>query len=499
MNDIVWDDEVSWDQPQAEPQARVDPTEGMSGTDRFLAGAGKAFMDAGRGVGQLTGLMSQADVDEAKRLDADLMNTGAGVAGNVLGNVAATAPALFVPGAATIRGGALLGSALGASQPVASGDSRTANALLGAAGGGVGGAINRGLTRVVNPNTSPEVRQLLKEGVRLTPGQVMGGFAKSVEDKLTSVPILGDAIVGAQRRAVESVNKAAFQRALDPIGERFTGNVGREGVAEVQQKLGAAYDKLLPNLTFKADKEFAKDLLTIRSMTKQLPPQQAKQFQTIFQQQLIGKMTPNGLMNGASFKEVESQLLREARGYAGSADFDQRKLGAAIGELVESLKSGLARANPAQAKELNAINRGWANYARIRGAAGSTGAKEGIFTPAQLASAVRSQDKSVGKGAFAQGRALMQDLTDPAQKVVGSNYPDSGTAGRLLNAGALASGFYHPAIPAALLGGAVPYTGLGQRVTAALLAKRPASAKALAEALERASPAMAVTGATVAQ
>src|SRR5437868_12052531 len=75
----------------------VDPTDGMSTTEKFLAGAGKAFYDVGRGTGQLArhaieavappqrnvadlvagragtsladrlGLPTQADIDEGKR------------------------------------------------------------------------------------------------------------------------------------------------------------------------------------------------------------------------------------------------------------------------------------------------------------------------------------------------------------------------------------------------------------------------------------------------
>lgn len=73
-----------------------DPTEGMSGTDKFLAGAGKAMVDVGRGVRQYLpnsmGGLSNDDIAEARRLDAPLMKTGAGTAGNIVGNVAMAAP-----------------------------------------------------------------------------------------------------------------------------------------------------------------------------------------------------------------------------------------------------------------------------------------------------------------------------------------------------------------------------------------------------------------------
>jgi tRNA G46 methylase TrmB len=76
----------------------------MGTVGRLRAGAGKAFADLGRGVAQLAGGMSRSDVDEIKQRDAALMDTGAGLAGNIIGNVAAAVPTVAIPGAATLRG-----------------------------------------------------------------------------------------------------------------------------------------------------------------------------------------------------------------------------------------------------------------------------------------------------------------------------------------------------------------------------------------------------------
>src|SRR6476646_2339053 len=84
---------------QAAPTAS-DPTAGMSGFDKFAAGLGKSVYDTGRGLGQAlqtlvsapkgAELVPQQSVDEAKRLDAPLMKTGAGIGGNVVGNLLMT-------------------------------------------------------------------------------------------------------------------------------------------------------------------------------------------------------------------------------------------------------------------------------------------------------------------------------------------------------------------------------------------------------------------------
>lgn len=94
-----------------------DPTVGMSGTERFLAGVGKAITDVGRGVGQMVGVVDRKDISESRARDAALMNTGAGIAGNVVGNIATLAPTMFIPGANTIAGSAAIGTASGLVQP----------------------------------------------------------------------------------------------------------------------------------------------------------------------------------------------------------------------------------------------------------------------------------------------------------------------------------------------------------------------------------------------
>jgi hypothetical protein len=129
---------------------KADPTEGMSGLDKFRAGVGKAFVDIGRGAGQLVGAVSRDDVAESRRLDSSLMNTGAGVAGNLAGNVALLAPTAMIPGAATIPGAAAIGAATGALQPSVSTKETITNMALGGAGGASGQAIANKVPGLLN-------------------------------------------------------------------------------------------------------------------------------------------------------------------------------------------------------------------------------------------------------------------------------------------------------------------------------------------------------------
>ena len=123
------------------PTVPMTATAGLSGPERFAAGMGKGFTDIARGAGQVVGAMPQKDIDESGRLDRDLMNTAGGVAGHTAAQGAAFLPVAAVPGANTILGGTALGGAMGALNPVETGESRLSNVLLSAfLGGGTAGA-----------------------------------------------------------------------------------------------------------------------------------------------------------------------------------------------------------------------------------------------------------------------------------------------------------------------------------------------------------------------
>jgi hypothetical protein len=162
-----------------------------------------------------------------------------------------------------------------------------------------------------------------------------------------------------------------------------------------------------------------------------------------------------------------------------------------VGEIKNAIDASLPRYNaPDAVQNLSNANSAWANFVRLRGAAGSQGAMNngGIFSPAQFQSAVRAADKSVGKGASATGNAPMQGFSQDAMSVLGKGYPDSGTAGRLGTAGALGAIFSHPAMllsPWTYAAGApaLAYTQLGQRAMQGLLMSRPAAAQAVGNAI----------------
>lgn len=508
-------------------EEKYDPTEGMSGIEKFLAGAGKAMVDTGRGLGSLVGIVSQEDIDAAKKRDAALMNTGAGIGGNVVGNIAtmlAPGAALGVAGKAahlptlvnaaramtvprTVAGGTALGGAMGAVQPVASDESRERNIMAGAAGGFLGNAAPKAVGAIIKPNIAPEAQALLREGVPLTPGQILGGMAKAAEEKATSVPIVGGAIAGAQRRSVEGYNRAAYNRVLGNIGEKAGDKVGHEGVAATGDAVSRAYNKLLPKLRGELDADLAGSIDDIAArLAAELPPPPvgmhaaggAKQYETIVNRYVLGRFTgKDGAISGEAFKKIESDLSRIARGYVGSQAAEVRQLGYALNDTNAALREMLVRHNPDKADALKAINAAWADLVRVEGAAGRVGSKEGIFTPAAMTGSVKGADRSVRHRAFSRGEARMQDFAKAGEKVMGSRYPDSGTAGRGAQIATAVAAAHQPALLAGLLGGAGMYTKPGIELARMLLASRPEMAGLLAGPIRESAPYLTAPGASL--
>jgi hypothetical protein len=331
--------------------------------------------------------------------------------------------------------------------------------------GAVGGALT---ARGGRGRPSPQ-RTLRDSGVSLTPGQRIGGVAKSAEDLAQRAPILGTAIRGARERGAQSLNRAVANRALAPIGEGVPKNIrtGHEAVAHVAERLGATYDdaaKMVP--VVEPDGQFGEALSAIQMNISEQPPTVGEQFTRILQNRLFQRAEGRPL-SGPEWREAESQIGKLAAEFSASDDGAQRALGDALEEVTHQMRGVLGRINPEAGQIINRANEGWAIYSRLRSAA-SKASKDGVFTPGQLSTAVRTMDKSVGKGNVAKGQAVLQDLSSAASQVMPDTFGNPGTADAV-GAGALGMGLLtapEQTIPLAtgLLTASGPYFMMGRRI-----------------------------------
>lgn len=480
---------------EEEFRAASNPTSSMSGPQKYIAGAGQGMTNLARGVGQILGVQDQEAIDEAARLDAPLLETGAGTAGSLTGAVATALPAMLVPGANTLTGTVLTGGAIGALDPTETGESRTTNALLGAGGGALGFGLGKVLSRILAPQTRPAAKELLEAGVTPTPGQIMGGAGQRIESAAESIPFVGQGIRGAKSRASEQFNRAVINKALEPIGANVD-EIGHEGIKLAREAVENSYDEalsLLPRVDF--DPQFDTALQTIRQMATTLTPERQSQLERIIQQRLIDKLTPARTVSGESFKSIESEIKREAREFMRSADYDQRQMGAALNAVVVELKGLAARNSPEAAEALRRADSAYARLLRVERAASMQGAPTGVFSASQLGNAIRSMDGSLRKGAIGRGEGLMQDMSTAGREVLGESLPNSGTADRLLSTVALGGGYaVDPMIAGSAIGARALYTDPAQEIIASLLARRPEAMRTAGNYVERLAPVSGLAG-----
>lgn len=429
------------------------------------------------------------------------------IGGNVL-NPANLALASKLPAAASTLGrigvGALGGASSAALNPVTQEGGFAGNKMqqigIGAASGALVPALTAGLGRIISPAASrnPELQLLQREGVRPTIGQALGGRWNATEEKLQSLPLMGDMISKARNNAREDFNRAALNRVTAPIGKKAT-ETGQAGVQQAGDMVSNAYTQAKNQLgNFRLDRQGVGELQKIRQMADMLPDETARgQFQKLWRT-LANDISPNGTIKAEAFKRIDSKLAKEAARFSGAPDAYQQQLGDALGEVRTSITQNALRANPNAAAMMKAADTAYANLVRVEGASKNALQTGGFFTPGQLGSAVRQADQSVRDRATARGSALMQDLAGAGQSVLGNKVPNSATADRLmLGAGGLGAYALNPAIPAGLLGGAGLYTSPMQSLLRGAVTARPQAAQAVRNTLLQASPGFVPAGAQI--
>lgn len=450
---------------------------GMYGPD--IAMGARQVLDAGaEGLASLFGDRQRAAQVNQQALDAYKQKYGEIPGSDVargIGQGVTTAAALPVR-AAGVVGSALQGAGQGAitnalTPAYGVSDQNYAQTKLnqvkeGAQTGAILGGGAAGLGKLFGPTASAEA--LRAEGVTPTIGQQMGGMFKTLEEKATSLPILGDAIRMAQGAGLDDFNRAIYNRILAPIGITYKGPVGQKGIANVGDKLSQAYDSLLPQMApSMVDAPFLQGANQLQSMLRSTP-QAAQRFNAIYQNEVLNKITEGGTLPPTALKSVEQRLNYFGRNLKASGDPDQRMAGDAVMELMAGLRDMAARSNPDLAPKLQAINKGWAQLVQLENAAKGTAVarREGVVTPANYLKGIQQGDLSQRDRVFTRGQAMNQDLAQAADKTLSNTYPDSGTPGRaILAALTLGGGAYiSPPALAGMAAAALPYLPGARRI-----------------------------------
>lgn len=254
---------------------------GETGLQRFREGVGRGMTNIARQAGNIVGLVDDDEIREAEALDQDLMETGAGFAGSLVGEIAATAPIGGVLGMGAKAAGAVPGLARGANvlsrtlaNPVGRGavEGATVGALVGgpdnrlatAAGvgvlGGTFGAVGRGIGNLLKGKVRMPGAAVSEEALatQAATGEfiplshsLQPGIIKQVyEAILANLPGVGGRIRGQHANALRDFRRYAAEEAAPGFEDLAFG--ADESIQGIMGKLddywSSAYDDIFEDV-----------------------------------------------------------------------------------------------------------------------------------------------------------------------------------------------------------------------------------------------------------
>lgn len=418
-------------------------------------------------------------------------------ASRALGAVPKVGTALST-GAGGIAPDVLYGGLFGAGE---SNDGRLTGALMGAGASGAGNIVGRGmfggLGRAARGVSDPAINYLKGRGVPLTFGQMAGqsGIAgraiKGIEDKLESVPYLGDSIRQRREEGFDAFGGVAIKDALEPINQQVQGTVGNDAIEQAQGLISDAYANTLGPVRLTPDAAYRAEIAAARAAGGNLPGPLADTFKST----LANRVDPfinGGNMSGRDLQAAIKGLRMDSGSIIKKSEpmadlFKDRTVD------VEGALMGLAeRQAPGTGQGLRDANSAYRNLSILEDATLAADNVGGRYTPAQLGrSMINNTKRFGGKRAAAAGDMPFRDLQSAGQSILPSTTPNTGTNDRALATwllptaigGAAATGDltdYLPTEVAAPLGLAgLATTKAGRAALEKMLLSRPETARSI--------------------
>lgn len=379
-----------------------------------------------------------------------------------------------------VKGALKVGGIEGAAYGFGAGEGGAAERAKNAA---VSGALSAGIGKTADavfPRVGEAASQLLKEGVRLTPGQRVGGMTRALEERATSIPFVGDIIEATEQNALSDFNRAAMNTSMRILGKgarKIPKKLqGQEAYQFAKDQLDEAYARVIPKLKADVGSEFEDGLVRIIQDNADLGEDGLKTFQAKLQKILASKVTADDrILRGDVLKTVDSDLGFEATKFLKSSVASERDLGSALSEVQTLLRQSMEGISPQANREYKKVRTAFRTLLPVRKAVVAATTRQGNFTPAQLLRGSKAADQSRDKILTATGKAPQQQLGSAAQEVIGRTIPDSGTAERAM-LGVMLNQLRNQ--PGATLGGGALATGLtglaysnplGRSITSGLL------------------------------
>lgn len=466
--------------------------DGGSATDNLAAGAGKSVVDNGRGINQLNDLAAQfldpanaaihqaayasakQEQSDANSRDAALMNTKAGLVGNVAGQIGqAVVGGSALKGAGLLGNGvggygttALSGGAQGLLQPLADGqgeDQRVLNGAIGAGAGvlgrgvaqGIGNVVRRGVPAIaglLTPKASAETAQLASSAINdygiplsaadVTPSKVV----KALDSVSAKVPFSGaSAFKETQQKAFNS----AVANTIGEDADRITPAV----YSQAKKRIGSVYDDITARNNVQVTPDLQQGLLGVLDHAKQYGNDDSVRAVTGLLSR-IDNQAANGVIPGKAFQSIQSEIGSIAKSGGEKGNYAGQIRGLLSGALSDSI-------SPADQQAWKTANQQYGNLKTIRDLV-TKDQVSGNVSPAALLGRVTANGAKKEAVATGRGGDLAQ-LAAIGQQFLKDGVPNSGTPERLAAYGLLGgASFAHAPSALATVAGARGYQALMQ-------------------------------------
>jgi|TARA_R110000803_G_C11979429_1_gene320554 hypothetical protein len=341
------------------------------------------------------------------------------------------------------------------------------DALFGAGLGGVGSKLISGAGKVIAPKVSNLVKKTMSRGNNLTPGQMFGGIANTLEQKFGSV-IPG--IKTARSRTIEKFNKEVAEDILKPIGVVLPPSIKSNSQAsqfitkEISKSYNDAYNGMKLNMTpeFKQSlKEVVKNSGLIGKSKQKLNSEINKIINTINNKSVKGsgknkKTIINGI-KGENIKNVSKNIKQRIAAFRKSTNTDESPLENPLRDVATIFKNNMVKQNPINGKKLLDTDAVYGKVVSFQTAVGK-GTKTGLFSPNQLNLSATEGANAISKRiSKANQTGVLQKIANEAEEVLGDFVPDSGTAGNLA-INSVVAGFIDPLVLGGFLTAEMAYS-----------------------------------------
>lgn len=345
--------------PQKSARDQIKEMVGMptgSFGENVAAGAGKMVYDVARGAGQrlrdllperasnALRLPTQADIDEARRLDAPLADSVGGKVGQVLGAL----PVALIPGANTYLGATAIGMGMGALQPTSGGESALNNTLIGGAAGTAGKfvgdkAANYLAGRLANAKqvaVSTEAQNAARDSA-LTAGREAGYVVPPSQSNPGMVNGMLEGLSGKIRTAQDASvrnQKVTNELARKALGIADDVPITKEVLYTIRNDAGQAYEALRGAGTVIPDAQFGADLAKVTAKFQGA----AKDFPELAKNDVADIVASVNKPQFSTDSAIDAlAILRErASGAYGKGD---KTLGAAYRQTSDALENAIER------------------------------------------------------------------------------------------------------------------------------------------------------------